>query len=216
MKVLQGLTEKIAPAKKKLTLQPLEMVLKKAKKAILRGEFFEISSLNPDHFAKLKLMPMQGGMGAKKVTVNAITLTAEGYKGKVDWSAIERWDLYKAGFPKWLALMLGDPLSGVMVADRLAWFTKLCQYNAPDIRKVQYAKHFHCEARDWEKLFDTESSMLITMAMGAMSKNDTPDHGRKRDRGGREKGNVTPDDQPTGGRGRGGRGGRGRGCPTWW
>ena len=161
VKVLQGLTEKIAPAKKKANLQPLEMVLKKAKKAILRGEFFEISSLNPDHLAKLKLMPMQRGMGAKKVTVNAFTLTAEGYKGKVDWSAIGRWDLYKAGFPKWLALMLDNPLSAVVVADRLAWFTKLCQYNAPDIRKIQYAKNFHCEyakRADWDKLFDTESS----------------------------------------------------------
>ena len=214
VKVLQGLTEKIAPPKKKAPLQPLDMLLKKAKKAILKGEFFEISALNPDHLAKLKLMPMQGGMGAKKVTVNAITLTAEGYKGKVDWSAIERWDLYRAGFPKWVTLMLNDPLSAGMVADRLAWFSKLCQYSAPDIRKVQYAKNFHCEYAkrvDWEKLFDTESSMLITMAMGTMARTDTPDRGRKRDRGGRERGNVTPDDQPTGGRGRGGRGGRGRG-----
>ena len=60
--------------------------------------------------AKLKLMPSQGGIGAKKVTVNAITLTAEGYKGKVDWSSLERWDLFKSGFPKWLALHdAGEP-----------------------------------------------------------------------------------------------------------
>ena len=43
VKVLQGLTEMIAPAKKKVSLQPLDMVLKKTRKAILRGEFFEIS-----------------------------------------------------------------------------------------------------------------------------------------------------------------------------
>ena len=214
VKVLQGLTEKIVPAKKKVNLQPLEMVLKKARKAIVRGEFFEISSLNPDHLAKLKLMPLQGGIGAKKVTVNAITLTAEGYKGKVDWSSLERWDLYKAGFPKWLALMLDNPESALMVADRLAWFTKLCAYNAPDIRKIQYAKNFHCEyakRADWEKLFDTESAMLITMAMGNLQRYDTPEHKRKRNRGERDKGNVTPEDQPTGGRGRGRGNDRGRG-----
>ena len=121
VKVLEGLTEKIAPAKKKVSLQPLELVLKGARKAILKGEFFEISSLNPEHLAKLKLMPLQGGIGAKKVAVNAITRTAEGYKGKVDWSALERWDLFKSGFPKWLALMLENPLSALLVADRLAW-----------------------------------------------------------------------------------------------
>ena len=120
VKVLQGLTEKIAPAKKKVSRQRLEIVLKGARKATLKGEFFEISSLNPEHLARLKLMPMQGGIGAKKVTVNAITLTAEGYKGKVDFSSIERWDLFKSGFPKWVGLMLENPVSAPLVGDRLA------------------------------------------------------------------------------------------------
>jgi hypothetical protein len=169
IKCMASIAKKLEPVAKKPKKTPLEALLGDASKAIRKNRFFEVSSLNAVNLERLKLLTGRGDQKAKKIKVDDLVLSAV-TAGDKKWSSIFNWDWFVSGFPKFVELMLKDPVKCMLAGDRLGWFGKLCQFEASPDRKIQFAKNFHFEyaARDdWNVLFHQDSAMLIRMASGS-------------------------------------------------
>jgi hypothetical protein len=204
--VLQKIGDKLAVVpKKKVKLSPYEHLIKCARKAIASAKFFEISSLNAGHLDHLKLLTISAS-SSQKVKVNSFTVSAEksgDYKGKIDFSNVQRWDLFKSGFPMWVSLMLEDSGAKLLASDRLLWFSLLDRFDASDAKKIEFARHFHhkhVETISWATAFESDSALLLRMvARDSSSFNPRLERNHGGDRRGRNR--------DSGGRGRGGHGG---------